>query len=381
MRQLRPITTTVDLSNRQARIDVVSRVKRADEYILVVDMYSYLREKHPDTHIGFWVFEAPPGNQNFSIDVDLTEIGPNSVRLVVGGGGQAPVDSWTNPGYSWDPIVGIQLVRRLRSTNTVVESHVVTGKVPTTEVLKEHYGHIHLDHGYTPATHEPFLWRLHARVLRQLEKTFLSYIPQGGRVLDAGCGRSLFTEIRPDWPFTVVAADVEEPLIRQRRAAFPAHHWAVGSALPLPFRSQAFDALFAGELIEHLSDPADALAEFRRVLRPGGILILTTPNRRRLANVVDGSDRPISPDHLSELSYDELHELLRSSGFVVRRSSGLHLELMINWLSPLPKLDRLQRQWNRSWAIPLMEILFSAGRLFPRFSVDMMFVASRSEVS
>ena len=74
--------------------------------------------------------------------------------------------------------------------------------------------------------------------------------------------------------------------------------WLVADAHPLPFRDAAFDALFAGELIEHLPDPRPALAEFRRVLRPGGALILTTPNRLRLANLADGSERPYSPDHL-----------------------------------------------------------------------------------
>src|SRR5581483_10248661 len=109
------------------------------------------------------------------------------------------------------------------------------------------------------------------------------------------------------------------------------------------------------------SDPRQALVEFRRVLKGGGTLILTTPNRRRLANVADGSDRPYSPDHLSELSYDEALSLLGDHGFTVVHRSGLHLELMLNWLSPMPKLDRLQRQWNRPWAVPLMRALLAAG--------------------
>ncbi|PYQ22256.1 MAG: hypothetical protein DMF81_12815, partial [Acidobacteria bacterium] len=146
----------------------------------------------------------------------------------------------------------------------------------------------------------------------KLERIFLDHIPQGARVLDAGCGRSLFTEIRPDWPFMIVAADVEHGLLCERKREFGSVHWVVAGAHPLPFRDEAFDALFAGELIEHLPDPRKGLAEFGRVLHGGGVLILTTPNRRRLANVVDRSERPYSPDHLSELSYDEVHERLGS---------------------------------------------------------------------
>jgi len=119
------------------------------------------------------------------------------------------------------------------------------------------------------------------------------------------------------------------------------------------------------------------VAEFRRVLRPGGTLILTTPNRLRLANLVDRSERPYSPDHLSELSYDEARALLVREGFDIVASTGLHLELMLNWLSPMPKLDRLQRRWNRPWAVPLMRVLLAAGALAPRYSLDLIFVARR----
>ena len=110
---------------------------------------------------------------------------------------------------------------------------------------------------------EPFLFELHAAMLRLLEPLFLEHIPRGGRVLDAGCGRSLFTEIRPDWPFAIVASDVDHDLLASRQAEFPNVRWLVGDAQPLPFRDGAFDALFAGELVEHLPDPRPALREFR----------------------------------------------------------------------------------------------------------------------
>jgi SAM-dependent methyltransferase len=214
-------------------------------------------------------------------------------------------------------------------------------------------------------------------MLRRLEPLFLEHIPRGGRVLDAGCGRSLFTEIRPDWPFTIVASDVDHDLVRARQAEFKDVRFLVGGAEPLPFRGGAFDAVFAGELIEHLPDPRPGVAEFRRMLRPGGTLILTTPNRLRLANVADGSERPYSPDHLSELSFDEVRALLVAEGFEVLKATGLHLELLLNWFSPLPKLDRLQRTWNQPWAVPLMRLLLAAGALAPRYALDLVFVARR----
>ena len=127
-------------------------------------------------------------------------------------------------------------------------------------------------------------------------------------------------------------------------------------------------------------DPRQGLAEFNRVLHGGGLLVLTTPNRLRLANLVDRSERPYSPDHLSEVSYDEAHALLNEEGFEVEHASGLHLELMLNWFSSEPKLDRLQRRWNRPWAVPLMRALLAAGALAPRYSLDMIFVARKKKL-
>ncbi len=371
--RLHPLTPVVDLSRRRGLLRLRSRLRGAARYVFAVDLYSHLRESHPETHVGYWVFALPEGEAETAIGIDLTTISRDSLWKETPGGREPALDSWSNPEYVFDPVVGIQLV--LRRDGRVVENRFVAGRVADPEVLRSYYHRVHAGHGYTPA--EPFLFELHAAMLRKLERLFLRHVPAGGRVLDAGCGRSLFTEIRSRWPFEVVAADVDFDLLSARRAEHPEVRWVLAGAAPLAFRDRSFDALFAGELVEHLADPRPAFAEFRRVLRPGGTLILTTPNRRRLANVVDGSERPYSPDHLSELSYDEVRGLLAEHGFEVIASTGLHLELMLNWLSPLPKLDRLQRRWNRPWAVPLMRALLAAGALAPRYALDLVFVARR----
>jgi ubiquinone/menaquinone biosynthesis C-methylase UbiE len=377
MPRIVPLTPTVDLTTRRGSLRFESRLRHADRYLLAVDLYSHLRESHPETHLGYWVFPLPEGEAMTTIGLDFTSIGPASVWKDTSSGRQPAVDSWHNPDYVFDPVLGIQLVLRTRE-GRVVENRFVGAKVADPEVLRSYYHRVHAAHGYTPA--EPFLFELHAAMLRKLERIFLERIPQGSRVLDAGCGRSLFTEIRPDWPFMIVAADLEHALLCDRKREFSSIQWVVAPAHPLPFRDEAFHAVFAGELIEHLVDPRQGLAEFNRVLHGGGLLVLTTPNRLRLANLVDRSERPYSPDHLSEVSFDEAHELLLDHGFEVEQASGLHLELMLNWLSPQPKLDRLQRRWNRPWAVPLMRALLAAGALAPRYCLDMIFVARKKKV-
>jgi SAM-dependent methyltransferase len=372
--RIEPLTPVVDLTSRRGTIRFRSRLRGADRHVFAVDLYSHLRERHPETHVGYWVFPLPEGDAETTLGIDLTSIGAGSVWQETPTGPRAAIDSWSNPGYVFDPIIGIQLVLRSRE-GKVLENRFVTGKVADADVLRSYYHRVHAGHGYTPT--EPFLFELHAAMLAKLEPLFLRHIPEGGRVLDAGCGRSLFTEIRPDWPFTIVAGDVDYDLLASRQAEFREVRWLVADAYPLAFRDGSFDALFAGELIEHLPDPRPGLAEFRRVLRPRGTLILTTPNRLRLANLADGSERPYSPDHLSELSYDEVRALLDEHGFEVRLATGLHLELLLNWLSPLPKLDRLQRRWNRPWAVPLIRLLLAAGAIAPRYALDLVFVATR----
>ena len=372
--RLLPLTPTIDLTTRRGTLRLRSRLRDAKRYVFAVDIYSHLRESHPTTHVGYWVFPLPEGEAETTIGIDLTSIGRGSLWVDDAGERVPATDAWWNPDYVFDPVLGIQLV--LRERDRVVENRFVAGKIADPAVLRSYYHRVHAGHGYTPA--EPFLFELHAGMLKKLERLFLTHVPRGGRVLDAGCGRSLFTEIRPDWPFAVTAADVDLDLIASRKAEFPGVRWLVADAHPLPFGSGVFDALFAGELIEHLPDPEPGMAEFRRVLKRGGTLILTTPNRRRLANVVDRSDRPYSPDHLSELSFDEVEALLARHGFQVLHRTGLHLELLLNWLSPQPKLDRLQRKWNRPWAVPLMRLLLKAGALAPRYSLDLVFVARRA---
>jgi hypothetical protein len=111
------------------------------------------------------------------------------------------------------------------------------------------------------------------------------------------------------------------------------------------------------------------------VIKPGGVLILTTPNRERLLAKIEGRERPYSPDHLHEFSYRELRdEVLSRAGFEVIDSRGIYLELLLNWLSGNPRRDYLQAEWNQEKFIPLMKFFNRMGRLFPQYSLDLIFV-------
>lgn len=105
----------------------------------------------------------------------------------------------------------------------------------------------------------------------------------GKRVLEIGCGRGEFAvwlAAHPAGPARVTAADVSPVALRKGRALVAARTvcWLVGDIERIAHADGTFDTVISCETVEHLHQPARAVAELARVLRPGGRLFLTTPN-------------------------------------------------------------------------------------------------------
>jgi ubiquinone/menaquinone biosynthesis C-methylase UbiE len=105
-----------------------------------------------------------------------------------------------------------------------------------------------------------------------------------GRYLDVGCGSGDFIAALIERGGEVFAIDVAGEMIRKARDTFVGvaadgkAHFSVADVTNLSFAENYFDAAVAVGLIEYLSDYETALKELYRVLKPGGILILTVPN-------------------------------------------------------------------------------------------------------
>ena len=153
----------------------------------------------------------------------------------------------------------------------------------------------------------------------------------GARALDLGCGAGEFSAALAQAGAEVIGADVAQAALDRARRRHPGLRFvSVPFDGPLPFEDCSFELVWAGEVIEHVADTAPWLSEVRRVLSPGGRLLVTTPSHGRLRLALFGVAAFSEPlgDHLHLYTRRSLAELLGEFGFDrvrVRAVGGLPL--------------------------------------------------------
>jgi SAM-dependent methyltransferase len=100
----------------------------------------------------------------------------------------------------------------------------------------------------------------------------------GRSLLDVGCGTGWFSARAVERGARVTSLDIGTALLARTRERCGSSAVA-GDACALPFASDAFDVVISSECIEHTLDPRAAVREIHRVTRPGGLLLITVPNR------------------------------------------------------------------------------------------------------
>ena len=158
---------------------------------------------------------------------------------------------------------------------------------------------------------------------RRHEAAYEALLPhlRGQLVLEVGCGEGYGAALIAAVARRVVGLDYDEPTVAHAAAAYPQAAFVRANLAALPVREAAFDSVASLQVIEHAWDPEHFLRECARALRPGGLLIVTTPNRLTFS---PGQDAPANPVHAHEFVADELVGLIERCGVDVVDLLGLH---------------------------------------------------------
>jgi SAM-dependent methyltransferase len=211
-----------------------------------------------------------------------------------------------------------------------------------------------------------------------LERVPALGLPPGARVLDAPCGGSgALTLAMIEQGFSAAGADLDHEAETRLGKAFE----RVNLDGPLPWQDQTFDAIFSTEGIEHLENHFSFLREMCRILKPGGVLVLTTPNITALRSRVRffgsgffGRDsRPLNESsrhplhHIGLATFAGLRYELHMSGFQLIETRHTHIKpvsylyaIFAPWMWLYTKLafrrekDAAQRKRNREIAKTLL---------------------------
>lgn len=135
-------------------------------------------------------------------------------------------------------------------------------------------------------------------------------LAEGKDVLDVACGEGYGTDLLAKVARSVTGVDVSSEAIEHAIARYhrPQLRFLVGDCAALPCEDMSFDLVVSFETIEHHERHEEMMREIRRVLRPGGVLMISSPNRPEY-------DRTLTEPnlyHVKELDFEEFATLLRA---------------------------------------------------------------------
>jgi SAM-dependent methyltransferase len=140
-------------------------------------------------------------------------------------------------------------------------------------------------------------------------------------VLEVGCGEGYGTALLATAAARIVGMDYDTTTAAHAARTYPQAPFVRANLAALPVPSESIDVVATLQVIEHVWNHGEFVRECLRVLRPGGRLLVTTPNRLTFS---PGLDEPVNPFHTKEFTAAELTDLLVRNGFSVERVYGLH---------------------------------------------------------
>lgn len=153
----------------------------------------------------------------------------------------------------------------------------------------------------------------------------IAAVGPGRRLLDLGCGDGVLGQALRDRFEEVVGADISESALEAAARRGLITQRINADSPPFPFPDSTFDAITCLDLIEHVFEPRVLVTEIARILAPGGVLYLATPNMRYLLRIKElalgrfpktSGDTEYAWDggHLHYFTPQDLRELLAERG-------------------------------------------------------------------
>ncbi|HTQ23519.1 MAG TPA: glycosyltransferase [Candidatus Binataceae bacterium] len=170
---------------------------------------------------------------------------------------------------------------------------------------------------------------------RKRHSITVAWTRNAGRILDAGCGSSIIIQSLNN----AVGMDYSHNKVRfLRRYGIPLVR---GSAFALPFRAASFDCVISSQVIEHIPYDEVLFSELKRVLRPGGMLVIGTPDYDtigwRTIEPLYGVLQPggYKDEHITHYTRERLTEILKRHGFIYEEHAYvLRSELIMRFRKP-----------------------------------------------
>jgi SAM-dependent methyltransferase len=163
---------------------------------------------------------------------------------------------------------------------------------------------------------ENYWFRRHEAAYR-----FAMPLAAGRSMLEVGCGEGYGTAMLASVARQVIGVDYDAPAVAHASRSYPDARFVRANLAALPVRSAAVEVVATLQVIEHVWNHPEFVRECLRVLQPGGLLLVTTPNRLTFS---PGRDTPVNPFHTHEFTAPELTSLLARCGFEVAAVHGLH---------------------------------------------------------